>query len=223
MMRETMARSSMTRTRITLIVITVGGLLLAGCDRTEPQAEPEPTPSPGPTETETPISILREAPAPAASEAPPPRPFEKTISFAQGGSALDEAAHEAIAKIVASDQFQQGGAITVWGHTDSVGGDDANLRASARRAEVVAKALEGQGADPENITIIPLGEMRAIAPNARLDGTPDEEGRARNRRVEVSVAPPSGDVADATSEEASGQAVENRPAEGVAANTPKPE
>lgn len=192
-----MARPFMTHPTLTLAAI--GALLLAGCERAEPPIESEPTPKPIPTETEPPISILRESPTPAASETPPPTPFEKTISFAKGGNTLDETAHEAIAEIVASEQFQRGGAITLWGHTDSVGQDQANLRTSARRAEAVAEELKIRGANPENITIIPLGEMRAIAPNAKLDGTPDEEGRAKNRRVEVSVAPPPVKPADADS------------------------
>ena len=63
---------------------------------------------------------------------------------------------------------------------------------------VAALALAGcrweqpaeHGVARERITVIALGEQRPVAPNAHLDGTPDEEGRARNRRVTVTIAPP---------------------------------
>jgi OOP family OmpA-OmpF porin len=55
----------------------------------------------------------------------------------------------------------------------------------------VATWLVKHGVDKERITIIALGEQRPIASNAHLGGTPDEEGRAKNRRVTVTIAPSS--------------------------------
>jgi len=40
------------------------------------------------------------------------------------------------------------------------------------------------------MTIVAFGEQNPIAPNALPDGTPDLAGRAKNRRVELAVAPP---------------------------------
>lgn len=174
------------------LVAAAPAMLLAGC---KPPAEPDPEPTETalPEATESPISILRETPDPIIEDLLPTEPFEQTIPFAEGGTDLSEEATEAIKSVIESEQYKLGGAITLWGHTDSSGFDEANLRASKRRAEAVAAVLEEAGADPERITIIPMGEMLAIAPNAKLDGTPDEEGRAKNRRVEVSVAPPDQD------------------------------
>ncbi|GGD47404.1 hypothetical protein GCM10010989_22130 [Croceicoccus pelagius] len=174
------------------LVATAPAMLLAGC---KPPAEPDPEPTETalPEATESPISILRETPEPIVEDLLPTEPFEQTIPFADGGADISEEAAEKIKSVIESKQFKLGGAITLWGHTDSSGNDEANLRASKRRAEAVAALLEEAGADPERITIIAMGEMLAIAPNAKLDGTPDEEGRAKNRRVEVSISPPEQD------------------------------
>src|SRR5690606_30153070 len=87
------------------------------------------------------------------------------------------------------DQLAEGWPVVLRGHTDSVGHDEANLRASRRRAEAVANWLVEHGVSEERIEIIALGEQRPIAPNALPDGSPDEEGRAKNRRVTVHIVP----------------------------------
>ena len=40
--------------------------------------------------------------------------------------------------------------------------------------------------------MIAVGEQNPIAPNALPDGEPNEPGRARNRRVELEIAPLAG-------------------------------
>jgi OOP family OmpA-OmpF porin len=42
----------------------------------------------------------------------------------------------------------------------------------------------------DRIEIVAFGEQNPVAPNALPDGTPNDEGRAKNRRVEIRVAPP---------------------------------
>ena len=37
-----------------------------------------------------------------------------------------------------------------------------------------------------------MGEQNPIAPNALPDGSPNEAGRASNRRVEIDISPPEG-------------------------------
>lgn len=153
----------------------------------------EPSPAPAPA-TETPAvqevpSIMRpevEIEAPTAEE---PKPLRVTIQFAEGGYELSDAARQQLGLVLGSPLLEEGATITVRGHTDSVGSDDANLRASRRRAEAVRDFLVQHGAAAEQIVVVALGEMRPVAPNAHLDGSPDEEGRAANRRVEVEVDP----------------------------------
>jgi outer membrane protein OmpA-like peptidoglycan-associated protein len=70
--------------------------------------------------------------------------------------------------------------VRVVGHTDSVGGLDYNLELSKRRALSVKTWLVKQGgiAD-EDLLAIGLGPKKPMASNAT------EEGRAKNRRVEI--------------------------------------
>ncbi|WP_374407032.1 OmpA family protein [Pelagerythrobacter sp.] len=178
------------------IMGAVAALALAGCqDREEtPAPEPSPTASPSPTQA----SIIRPDVAVERIE-PELEPLEASVSFAEAGGELSDAAIADLEAIVASPQTAEGGAIVLRGHTDSVGDDEANLRVSERRAEMVRDWLVEKGVAEDRISVIALGEQRPIAPNAQLDGTPDEGGRAANRRVDVSVAlPGGGDPAEAT-------------------------
>jgi outer membrane protein OmpA-like peptidoglycan-associated protein len=89
-----------------------------------------------------------------------------------------------------ADLVRQGGAgpITVAGHTDGKGEDAYNLDLSRRRAEAVATWFKAQpGLGGRTYTVIGRGEAEPVAPNARADGSDDPEGRARNRRVVVTI------------------------------------
>ncbi len=167
------------------LVAMTAALALAGCDRREPPAPPEPTPEAVPTQA----SIIRPD---IEVERPEPElePLDASVTFAEAGGELSEAALEDLETILASPQLAEGGPIVLRGHTDSSGDDEANLRVSQRRAEMVRDWLVEHGVDEERITVIAIGEQRPIAPNAKLDGTPDEAGRAANRRVDVSIALP---------------------------------
>ncbi|MDZ4307109.1 OmpA family protein [Allopontixanthobacter sp.] len=177
----------MTRTRLTAILAAaIVPLALAACDRNRP--EPAQTPRPAATPEEK-VSIFRPEAEVVPVEAPL-GPLEASVSFAEGGSELSDAAKAQLATILQSEQMKAGGQVTLRGHTDSTGDDEANLRASRRRAEAVRDYLVEKGVEEDRIEVIPLGEMRPAAPNANLDGTPDEAGRAANRRVDVTIALP---------------------------------
>jgi len=184
-------------------VATAGLVALSGCDD-EPRLDPPEAEATAQTEapsTATPISIIRPEVMAETVVVPPPPPLEATIPFGEGGFALSPDAERVLADVLASDQFAEGWPIVLRGHTDSVGHDEANLRASRRRAEAVVEWLIENGVSEDRIEIIALGEQRPIAPNAMLDGTPDEEGRAKNRRVTVSIAPAEAEPADESSPE----------------------
>ncbi|MDZ4370783.1 MAG: OmpA family protein [Phenylobacterium sp.] len=76
-------------------------------------------------------------------------------------------------------------AISIEGYTDSHGEEAYNLALSQRRAEAVKAFLVQQGVAEDRLRTVGLGEQRPVAPNARPDGSDDEDGRQRNRRVEV--------------------------------------
>ena len=67
----------------------------------------------------------------------------------------------------------------VEGHTDNVGGAAANKSLSESRARAVADALAAKGIDAKRLTTAGWGLEQPLADNAT------EEGRAKNRRVEL--------------------------------------
>lgn len=78
--------------------------------------------------------------------------------------------------------------IGIVGHTDAVGTEEYNLDLSARRARAVEEALVEQGVDDEVMEATGRGEAEPVAPNENADGSDNPEGRARNRRVEVTAS-----------------------------------
>jgi len=73
--------------------------------------------------------------------------------------------------------------IEIAGHTDSTGSDQYNQSLSERRAATVAAYLVTRGVLEMRIIELGMGESRPVADNA----TP--EGRAMNRRVELTLVP----------------------------------
>lgn len=173
---------------------------LAGCELRQDQAEETPpaaTPSapasetPAPEESAAPVaSIIREDALPGPIVEVPPEPLIRTVPFGEGGGDLSTRAERILAGILESEAIKEDWPIVLRGHTDSAGNDRSNLRASRARAEAVAAWLVDRGVDDERIEVIAMGEQNPVAPNALPDGSPDEQGRARNRRVEVEIAPP---------------------------------
>ena len=71
--------------------------------------------------------------------------------------------------------------LNVAGHTDNIGGDAFNLQLSRQRAEAVKTALVTQyKISPERLTTAGYGASSPVETNETM------EGRARNRRVELS-------------------------------------
>jgi outer membrane protein OmpA-like peptidoglycan-associated protein len=73
--------------------------------------------------------------------------------------------------------------IEIAGHTDNVGGADFNRQLSQRRASAVAQYLMSKGVAEPRIMTAAGGEEHPIASNST------DQGRAANRRVEVTLAP----------------------------------
>lgn len=130
--------------------------------------------------------------------------FPSDISFPSGSSALTFDFEQIIDRIVPSLQDSDG-EIFVSGHTDNVplsgGGQyESNWDLSAARATEVVHRILDHGIDPMRVTIQGYGDSRPIATNDTTDG------RARNRRVELSV------LADDPRLDAMGNEIQDTPA-----------
>ncbi|MDR6116069.1 MULTISPECIES: OmpA family protein [unclassified Sphingomonas] len=132
-------------------------------------------------------SIIRPDIEPAPTPSPTPEPIDLTIAFPAKGAKPDDKGLAQIDALIADPVFGMGGAITIWGHSDSHGSDASNLIASRRRAEAVRDYLVEKGTAADRITVIAMGEANPVAPNRKPDGSDDPEGRDRNRRVEIKV------------------------------------
>ncbi len=105
------------------------------------------------------------------------------VTFDVGSYTLKPAFRETLDKIAASMAQYPDSLIDVYGHTDSTGSDAYNQTLSENRARTVADYLSTHGVAAARIRSKGFGETMPIADNAT------EEGRAKNRRVEVKIVP----------------------------------
>lgn len=163
-------------------------LSLSACNRApEKESPPEPVPSPLAPGEAPQASIMRPDMATPTSAPAPVEPLDVVIGFPEGGSEISREAVEKLEKLVDSVQVKENGPIKLAAHSDSAGSDEANLRASQARGEAVRDWLVGHGIAKDRIELIAFGEQNPVEPNALPDGSPNEKGRAANRRVEISV------------------------------------
>lgn len=114
--------------------------------------------------------------------------LDSSVLFDSGEFALKPFAHEALNEVVAAIDNPQGTRIEVAGHTDSVGPAESNQALSQNRARAVADFLIESGSFSDgSITTRAFGESRPVASNDTA------EGRARNRRVELTVRTTAGE------------------------------
>ncbi len=73
--------------------------------------------------------------------------------------------------------------VEIAGHTDSTGSDAINQPLSERRADSVAQYLRSREILPDRIAAFGLSSRHPVAPNDTA------EGRAQNRRVEITLVP----------------------------------
>jgi chemotaxis protein MotB len=114
------------------------------------------------------------------------------LLFPSGGWQMPPAAAQTIAKMAPILAPFQKTTIIVTGYTDNVPigpeltrqGVTSNQQLSLRRAQTVANYLVSQGVNPALVQTRGLGEADPVAPN----DTP--QGRAQNRRVELTLAGP---------------------------------
>jgi len=103
------------------------------------------------------------------------------ISFVTGGSQMTGESRRLLVQIADKIKGCPNGTVTVIGYTDNQGSDAVNLKLSDTRAKAVAAALVSNGVLAANMTARGAGSANPIADNNT------EEGRAKNRRVEITV------------------------------------
>lgn len=129
--------------------------------------------------------------------------FKSDVTFAPGSADLTPKAKEVIVKLAAIlngkevDSFE----LMVAGHTDSVKvgkfetlkkGHLDNWYLSSHRAIAVGKCLQGSQVSPNRLAMVGYADQKPLASNAT------EDGRAKNRRVELLILPTHPVQVDAT-------------------------
>ncbi|MDD1791715.1 OmpA family protein [Enterovibrio makurazakiensis] len=99
--------------------------------------------------------------------------------FAFGKSTLsNEATQQLNPMLKRLQDFEESTAIII-GHTDSVGSEAFNQTLSEERAQTVANYFTDNGISADRLSVVGMGEGEPVASNDT------EEGRAKNRRVEI--------------------------------------
>ena len=102
------------------------------------------------------------------------------INFDTGKSTIKPESAQAIGEVAKLLTADPGLKIFVVGHTDNVGGVDSNIKLSQDRAAAVLQALvRDHGIAPARLRAFGCGSFAPVASNDT------EEGRAKNRRVEL--------------------------------------
>ncbi|WP_210081905.1 OmpA family protein [Pantoea endophytica] len=122
--------------------------------------------------------------------APKPKPVPKIIRldsmslFDSGKFALKEGSTRFLVNSLVGIKARPGWLIVVSGHTDNTGNPPLNQTLSLKRAEAVRDWMRDTGDVPESCFAVQgYGESRPIESNDTA------EGRALNRRVEISLVP----------------------------------
>ncbi|MEQ1438284.1 OmpA family protein [Fontimonas sp. SYSU GA230001] len=105
----------------------------------------------------------------------------QNVTFQFNSAALTENAKAVLEPAVRFLTSQPSVRAEIAGHTDSRGSDAYNKKLSLQRADAVRAYLVSRGVSPAQLTAVGYGESRPI------DSNDTEEGRTRNRRVELQI------------------------------------
>jgi len=101
------------------------------------------------------------------------------INFETGKSVIKPESRQIIDQIAEMLKQNPGLKISIEGHTDNVGSEKSNLSLSESRARSVMEAVLAKGIDKARLSTKGWGQAKPIAENTT------EDGRAKNRRVEI--------------------------------------
>jgi outer membrane protein OmpA-like peptidoglycan-associated protein len=101
------------------------------------------------------------------------------VNFDFNKATLKPDAAPVVAQVVKLLKDNPGLKLEIGGHTDNIGGRDYNLKLSQQRAAAIVAALVAQGIAADRLRAAGYGPDKPVADNDK------EEGRAKNRRVEL--------------------------------------
>lgn len=107
--------------------------------------------------------------------------YLKYINFKSNDASLDEEAYHSLDALILQLKKFPKVKFVINGHADNSGTDVINMKLSQERADVVKNYLVSKKVDVKRISTQALGSAYPIASNDV------EEGRAKNRRVEIKV------------------------------------
>lgn len=113
--------------------------------------------------------------------AQPPRPISFTLYFVEGTDRLTPESLPTLDQVKTIMATWPAPEVSVIGHTDRLGSQEANDKLGLQRAEMVKRALVEIGIDGGKIEVVSRGEREPLAP------TDDEVPEPRNRRVEINI------------------------------------
>ncbi|WP_394517226.1 OmpA family protein [Pantoea sp. SGAir0175] len=136
------------------------------------------------------LDAIRSYVPPPPPPKPQPKPVPKIVRldsmslFDSGKSTLKAGSTKMLVNSLVGIKAKPGWLIVVAGHTDNTGNPQLNQTLSLKRAEAVRDWMRDTGDVPESCFAVQgYGESRPVATNDTTDG------RALNRRVEISLVP----------------------------------
>jgi outer membrane protein OmpA-like peptidoglycan-associated protein len=116
-----------------------------------------------------------------ARNAQPALPVRYQFYFNTGGTALTPESSSFIPVVLDNVQRRGAAAVSIIGHTDTVGDDAFNERLGLMRAQSIAALLQQTGLQALELSVVSHGKRNLLIP------TGDNVAEPRNRRVEVNI------------------------------------
>lgn len=107
----------------------------------------------------------------------------ENVTFDTGRASIRASFYEVLDSVAIVIKKFDNTLVEIAGHTDNVGNPQSNQVLSEQRADSVAAYLRGQGVHRDRLMAVGYGESRPIAGNHTV------QGRALNRRVEITLSP----------------------------------